>query len=409
MKSTGAGIVIGMVLVVFLSLTAVSASTIVYVNTDAINNVPNLSDAQKTQLKDNIVADIQANFDQAVPPPGTISVTRDSAQAGNASRTVTIANNSGFVTDPDGTTHYVYGQWNSGSASSTVNLGMFTDRNGDDYKTGGQWDLDKLANGIGRTAAHEVAHSWSVGHNERPKGGSRPQTKMTDGSLVSGGDRATGDWSFSNFSKWVLKQNLNKRPCSSRTAHDADYINSFYYGLGSIPYDSDDPRRFNAGFEFQGPLANQFNLGWLGEDSDGGLDDGRADFDFIFKSAMEGSTDTDAEVLTFIEGAHDAIQFLLEGQAGTAYEGQWFDMELAQVSLTDPVLRPDGKLVFRQIQISWDLDATFPGPDVEIFLTNSTLFDPYAGTYNGWTLVPEPATCLLLVFGALALPRRRRS
>lgn len=82
-------------------------------------------------------------------------------------------------------------------------------------------------------------------------------------------------------------------------------------------------------------------------------------------------------------------------------------MEMAQVSLTDPVLQPDGKTVYRQIQIRWDIDAVLPGPDVEVVLTNSTLFDPYAGIYNGWTLVPEPTTLGLLTLDGLALIRHR--
>lgn len=96
---------------------------------------------------------------------------------------------------------------------------------------------------------------------------------------------------------------------------------------------------------FGGPLAPMFDFGWGGPDSDKGLLDGNPWGEFVQKSTMDGSA-----TITFFDGwtAH----FVLRGRMGSPFEGQLFRLDPALMMLLEPIVRPDGSEVFRQIDLA---------------------------------------------------------
>ena len=362
------------VLTAFLAVGALAADT-VYVDLSGIDTAfPDLTAEQRQELKDLIIADMQANFDVAGVD---ITVTTDATA--DADRTVHINDDLGTHENADGSTGHHYGEWEHGSDEVNVHLDNFTDRHGDDYKTDGEWDLDKLRKGIGRTAAHEVAHSYSVGHNEH-----EPPDKMTEGGLVSSETRATTEWIFDDHASEVMNENLGKEPCDATEDYDEDYIETVFYETPEFPFDPEEYPGFDAGLDIFGPLAAMFDFGWYGVDSDGGLIDGDPDFDFIYKaSAAEPSGPP--PMLTFLPGHHDTIQFLIRGREGSPWPGQWWRMTEAQIFLGDPVITPAGDEVFRQLGLSWDIDGDL-SPDVQVGLDTLTAYTGYVAQFNGFRL-----------------------
>ena len=213
------------------------AGDTLYVDLSGIDTAfPDLTAAQRQELKDLIVADIQANFTVAGVD---ITVTTDASA--DADRTVHIKDDMGTHTRSDGTTGHHYGEWTHGSHEANVHLDNFTERHGDDYKDAdGHWDLDKLRKGIGRTAAHEIAHSYSVGHNDE---GDNPD-KMTEGGLVSSETRASTEWIFDDHTADVMNENLGGDPCATTTDYDAEYLEPVFTDAPLFPnpqYDPNDP------------------------------------------------------------------------------------------------------------------------------------------------------------------------
>ena len=125
-----------------------------------------------------------------------------------------------------------------------------------------------------------------------------------------------------------------------------------------------------------------FDLGWYGRDTDNGLEDGNADFDFIYKASMAESDPTD--MLTFFELAHGTAQFVLRGREGTEWEGIWFPMSEAQILLGDSIVTPEGEDIFRWIHILWDIDDNGMD-DVAVNLDSNMLY-PWGAQFNGWRL-----------------------
>ena len=369
------------------------AGDTLYVDLSGIDTVvanPPLTAQQKADLKAWILADIQANFTVA----GVDITVTDNASA-SADRTVHIKPDTGTHQRSDNSTGYHYGEWEHGSKESNVHLGNFFSRHGDDYKTNGQWDLDKLRKGIGRTAAHEVAHSYSVGHNS-----SDPPNKMTEGGLVGSSTRANTEWIFDNHTGEVMNKNLGKKPCQTTADYDDDMLVPYFWESPLFPnpeWDPNDPNSdpfndldeygyFDALLLIEGPLSPMFDLGWYGADSDGGLTDGSAQFDFVYKASMAEPEPTDR--LTFFEVAHATAQFVLEGRVGSGYDGQWFLMSEATVALSDPVITPAGDEVFRLATLAWDVDGDFI--DDVIVTLNSYMLYPFGADLNGWRLEHIP-------------------
>lgn len=374
-------------LCIFLSVfvAAAALADTVYVDTSGIDSMEGLTAQQKQDLKDKIKDDMQANFDAALGP-GVVTVSTNAADAATADRHVHIQNDTGTHTNADGSTGYHYGNWpgaDGDQKGSEVHIKNFTERHGDDYKTGGAWDLDKLAKGIGRTAAHEVAHSYGADHNDNAANA----TKMTDGGLVPSSDRATKNWAFDAHAAEQIRKNLNKKPAAPETKKDEDSVVADYYQGPEFPHDLDEHPYFDARVQISGPMAELVDLGWRGRDSDGGLHDGNSSFDFVYK-ASEAETPGMADwfMITFPCGLADsALQFVLRGRPESPWPNQWFPMR--GVILQDPVTAPDGNVVYRQIRIEWDLnaDSFF---DVFIECTSNSVYGPMGAMFNGWTLRP---------------------
>jgi len=179
-----------------------SAITI-YVNTSAIDDRNDLNASQKTALKQHILDHIKSNFEGALGS-GNVTVTDDSAQQGSADRNVSIEPG---MSDPSGS---AWGQCHGGNNTVKVFLGEFMNDssvNGTFQNPDGSWNITKLGNAIGHTSGHEVAHTYSVGHNheERPKDpdvvvlppdGNDNRSKMTEGGHINATERAsmTFEW-----------------------------------------------------------------------------------------------------------------------------------------------------------------------------------------------------------------------
>jgi hypothetical protein len=365
------------------------ASDTVYVDLSGIDTAfPDLTAEQRQELKDLIVADMQANFNVAGVD---ITVTTDSSA--DADRTVHINDDLGTHQRADGSTGHHYGEWPYGSDECNVHLDNFTDRHGDDYKDAdGHWDLDKLRKGIGRTAAHEIAHSYSVGHNGE---GDSPN-KMTEGGLVSSETRANTEWIFDEHTADVMNENLGEDPCETTADYDEDYLEPVFTWPPLFPnpdWDPSDPNsdpyndldeygNFDGRLLIEGSMAEMLDLGWYGRDTDNGLEDGNPDFDFIYKASMAEATPPD--MLTFFEDAHATAQFVLRGRAGSQWEGEWFPMDQALIIPRDPVVTPDGEEIFRLLSLQWDIDQD-GFEDVFVTLDSNMLY-PWGCEFNGWRI-----------------------
>jgi hypothetical protein len=362
------------------------AAETIYVDLFWIEEIPGLTAEQKAELKEAIRWDVERNFEVSLGP-GKVVVSTNPADEATAARRAYLKNNTGSYVDSDGNTQYYYGEWPSGSKDVNVHLKNFTERHADDYKTGGNWDLDKLRRGIGRTIAHELAHSYSVGHNSNA---SSPD-KMTEGGLVPSATRATTLWVFDLHTDRVLEANLGKKPCETAQDYDVEFLRPLLWDGPVFPDDPDEYRYFDARFSFSGALADQFDLGWLGHDSDGGAGDGNSRFDFVYKTSMDGSA-ADAPQLTFFVDAHTTVQLVLRGRQGTPYAGLWFVACGHGMSMSDRVVRPDGVAIYRHALVRWDVNDDGL-PDVSIELDSANVYPEYPAAYNGWKLItgiPNP-------------------
>lgn len=380
--------VLSLAIVLIIGAVPALAGDVVYVDLSGIDTAfPGLTPEQLQQLKNLIVADIRANFSVAGVD---IGVTTDPNVPHD--RTVHINDDLGTHQRPDGTTGHHYGEWRRGSRDVNVHLDNFTDRHGADYQNAdGTWDLDKLRKGIGRTAAHEVAHSYSVGHNSH-----NPPDKMTEGGLVSSSTRANTEWIFDQHTGEVIGQNLGKEPCASTTDYDEEYIDSVFTFAPLFPnpdWDPTDPNsdpfndldefgNFDARLLIGGALALAFDFGWYGKDSDHGIEDGNPRFDFIYKASLAEPEPTDR--LTFFADAHVGIQFALRGRHDTPWAGLWFPMSEALVNLDNPAFTPGGEVVFRRLDLHWDIDQD-GAFDVFVSLDSHMLY-PWGAEFNGWRI-----------------------
>ncbi|MGB9619193.1 MAG: hypothetical protein ACPL7K_02125 [Armatimonadota bacterium] len=351
------------------------------------------------QLKDAVIAQIKAtikaNLDSAFGNCKT-EVTDDARQKPNADRTVTIKNQQGWWrANANEDSKPVWGRWDPGSKNTNVYLKNFTQLHPSDFKTDGKWDPVKLGTAIGNVAAHELAHSYSAGHDENPytpsaPGPQNPAHTPNKMSHVLNGPALAGSLHLNPAANTMLAANANSGPCAATTDFNM---------LGPIPEhwscavttaegDIIEPHQLDAMLSFSGPLAGQFELGWWSVDTDNGATDGNPWGDFVLKSPLTG-TQLDAPMITFFQ--RSPAHFVLRGRAGTPYSGQLFPVDPADAILSDPVTRPDGLVVYRIAELSWFVDAD-PVPDVVVTLNTQT-HGPDNPPYNGFRMgTGEPMT-----------------
>ena len=207
-SALGGLFVVGLVVI---AADALAAPQTIYVDTSGIGSwtgAPPLTPAQRNDLNQSILDHVKDNFAAAVEA-ANVTVTNDTAQQATASRNVTI--HVGLST-PAGDR---WGDWPPGSRDSNVYLGEFMDDGAvsGEFKTGGAWDVTKLANAIGRTAAHEAAHSFGVGHNKH-----NPPDKMTE--CVTAKQRATLVWEFDAYAKNLIEKEWDDPPPTSAPDYD---------------------------------------------------------------------------------------------------------------------------------------------------------------------------------------------
>lgn len=387
--------------VLWLAAPTLLAADVIFLDFAGINDNGSLEAEQKTILKDKLKADIQRNFDSAVGA-GKFVITSDPTQRAGAARQVHFVDKDGYYVDASGATKQAYGIWERGK-DVFVAVREFTVKHAEDYE--GRGKLDKLANGMGLVAAHEVGHSYSIGHNKK----AGDPSKMIEGGLVKSKDIATARWEFDKHSQTNLAKRLGKQP--SKTATDyfdacCAVLETRFYESPRFENDLFEYGYFDALFAFNGPLARDFDLGWLGDDTDAGLLDGNIHYDFIYKTSMQG-TDDDADLLSFFADAHARVQFVLQGVEGTPFEGHWFLMNEGVFTPLDAALNPRGEPIFRAFTLGWDVDGR-PGLDVSITLNANGVHGDAGTDLNGWSLatVSEPASLGLVVMGLLALALR---
>lgn len=370
-------------LVVVLAATSVSAasSTKVYVDTKGIDARTDLTATQKAEIKTAMKNTIKSNLEQAFGV-GNVTVTDDSSQAASADRTVKTSNTVGSDKDEDGNPTYQWGDWTEGSSNTNVYVGTFVDDppgvTGRLKNSDGSWDTTKLGTAMGTVAAHELAHSYSAGHDD---------TDVNKMSTSNSASELGGGLHFRDPAKKTLQENSGKPPCSTSTDYSTTACIADWWSDPTFPPDFLLHERLsvNTSFSFGGPLAGSFDFGWWGIDTDNGAIDGNSWGDFVYKSSMSG-TPEDADKITFFDGwtAH----FVLRGKVGTPYDGQYFDVMPPSIMLSNPVIRPDGTSVARHIDLLWDVDGAL-GPDVVVAM-DTNCYGPGSPVFSGFRLGIAP-------------------
>lgn len=358
----------------------------IYVNTTAIDKRNDLNNSQKTGLKNRILQHIRNNYNDAMGA-GNVSVTNDPAQANSANRTVQIEPGM----DPNAA-NPAWGRWPAGSNKTKVFLGEFMNDssvNGSFKNPDGTWNTTKLGNAIGHTSGHEVGHSYSIGHNHKtgPKNEADNRSKMTAGEFINESARANANFTFDNHSKDVLRNNWGKPPCVAAADYDNKVLVSNFWGSTSLPDKPDEGNTLDVLFFAFVDMPGFFELGFLGTDTDHGLEDGNPDFDFIYKSSLTMNMDLDAEILSFIGGNHDHTQWVVRGSEISPFPGQWFPLDPTMIHLLNPIVNPDGKTVYRLVIMMW--------PEQGVQITFDALsFGAASNPYNGFTYdyAPTPPT-----------------
>lgn len=384
-------------LVAVIILTLVSAqialaAPTIYVDTRAIDARKDMTEAEKSAVKTAMMNEIKSNLESAFGS-GSVTVTDDAAQAGTADRSVNVDAGIGQETDGDGNTGYYWGEWEHGSSSTTVQLGTYMDspatNNSDDFKSGDppQWDTAKLGKALGTTAAHEIAHSYSAGHDDRPAApGVANPNKMNSANSSS---QIGGGLPLNQGAKDTLTANKGKPPCKTTTDYKNPSLLARWWADFCTMLDKLFSEAFSvtANWNFGGPAASFFDIGWWGVDTDGGAIDGNPWADFIYKSSMTGTLG-DSPTITMFDGW--TCHFVLRGRPDSPYPGQLFPVESSDMILGDIIVRPDGTEVGRQLTLRWDVDNDGIY-DVTVNLQTST---PPNSPYNGFQLGIAPPISL---------------
>lgn len=356
---------------------AQSADPTIYVDPAGINARTDLTDAQKAEVKKAMEDTIKENLEQAFGP-GNVTITDDPKKA---DRTVKTENTIGEEKDKDNKKSYFWGDWEHGSSSTRVCVGTYMDV---DWikptfqKPDGSWDTQKLGKAMGTTGAHEVAHSYSAGHDNTNT--NKMNTANKPGEIAGG-------LNFNDGPKKTLQDNNGKPPCQTTTNYKSTCCLANWWSDPLFPLDSllHEPFSITTSFDFNGHVSSFFDIGWWGVDTDNGLLDGNPWGDFVYKSSMTGTLQ-DMPTITFFDGwtAH----FVIRGRTGTPYAGRYFNILPADIVLSNWVTRPDGLMVAKHIHLSWDVDG-FPGPDV-IADMDTNAFGPGSPPFSGFTLGIAP-------------------
>ena len=372
-----------------------------YVDTSAIDARQDLSDAQKSEVKNAMMDEIKRNLETAFGA-GTVDVTNDGMAGGFCDRSVTVDPGIGTYKDKSNNTQHYWGQWTPPSSNVKVALGSYMDLyGGADFKTGDPpvWDTVKLGKAMGTTASHEIAHSYSAGHDDRlaVAGSVQEPNKMNS---ANSANQIGGGLPFNGAAKDTLSGNNGKPPCTAVTDYKSISCIGYWWRdpvapVGQQPY---EPLAVTALFGFTGWLADDFDFGWWGIDTDSGLFDGNSWADFVFKSSMT-ATPCDSPTITLFDGY--AAHFVLRGRPGTPYAGLYYSVEANCLWVTDPKTRSDGSIVYRSAHAAWDIDNDDLA-DVEVNL--NTCAYPSGNPPNGFRLgvavPPRIAEAKLKVDGA---------
>ena len=268
----------------------------IYIDFAGIDARPDseLTATQKTALKLGILAELQANMIIAVGA-GNVEVTADPTKKTEAIRHIQILNehNPTFAA----TRKRAWGGRVKGSKVGKVYLKNFLDiqRAADPFKTDGKLDINKLRNAIEHTAAHELAHTFGVGHNNRT---GNNVNKMTKGKNYDAIKKAEHNWHYDGHINTGIRKNFHRPASQSSVDYEIEVLSMNYCDEPTGPGESEELGGLDVSFNFSGTLAGEFDWGFFGADSDGGLNDGDAEFDFLYKSSMEGLGE-DADLITF--------------------------------------------------------------------------------------------------------------
>jgi hypothetical protein len=348
-----------------------------YVNTSAIMRRSDLTAKQKNDLIQIILNHIKENYEPVVGA-ANLTVTNNASSAATANRTVNIDSGAGNPANR------AWGQWPYGSNNCTVYLGVFMNYsavNGSFKNANGTWNVTKLGNAMGHTAGHELGHSYSVGHNHRkaPVGNATDnRSKMTAGQNINVTTRTKTRFPLDNQSRDIIRNNWGRPACTSITDYNDSVLMSHYWGPPSYTTNlPDEWGTMDVSLTVNVENPGWYSLGFLGVDTDNGVFDGNADFDFVYKSSL-GIEDTDAQVISFIQTNHDTSQWLLRATQDSPYPGEWFMLDDSQISLSNFIARADGLLVARTVDMHWVEQGVHIGFD-------TLCFDEYSNIYNGFT------------------------
>lgn len=367
-----------------LSAPALAAGVKVYVDTSGIDARRDLTDDQKKEVKAAMQQEIKKNLEQAFGPD-SVTVTDKESEKATADRTVTTENTVGKETDKNGKTSYHWGEWEYGSSDTTIHVGTYMDDPpgvaSDFQKPDGSWDTAKLGKAMGTTSAHEVAHSYSAGHDD---------TNVNKMNTANSGTDIAGGLNLNNGAKNTLKENKGQPPCKTVTNYKSTACLASWWSDPDYPWGFllHEPFSITTGFGFAGPLSAKFDFGWWGIDTDNGVFDGNSWGDFVYKSSMTGTPEDNSRI-TFFDGwtAH----FVIRGRAGTPFEGQYFNVPPGGIVLSNDILRPDGTTVSRHIDLMWDVDGV-PGPDVVVSM-DTNVYGPGTPLFSGFRLgLAEPVS-----------------
>ncbi len=365
------------------------AKVTIYVNTSAIDGRTDLNDTQKTALKNRIIQHMKDNYEPAVGA-GNVTITNDPSQAGSADRTVQIEPGK----DPN-QAKPAWGRWPHESNTTYVYLGEFMNDssvNGSFKNPNGTWNTTALGNAIGHTAGHEVGHSYSIGHNhnERPKFfADDNRSKMTVGSNINASERANASFGFDNHSKNVLRNNWGNGACDAVADYDMKILFADFWSNPTVSDKYDEYGTFDARLYYFTDAPGWYELGFLGTDTDDGLEDGNPDFDFIYKSSLWLNNDLDAEYISFLSGHHERTTWVLRGSEISPFPGEWFFLNPEDVFLEEIFVQPDGDEVARFVTMFWPLQMVQVTFDSFSYEDTRQMFNGFK--YNFYTQNPPNA------------------
>jgi len=326
--------------------------------------------------RDRVQSVMQNEFNQA---GANITVSQNAADKDKANRTVKFHDS--FAT-PRGD------RWGDSGDGKTVNV-YVKEFTSDDKVKGEFSTTERLGNGLGETAAHEVGHTYGCNHNNND-----PPTKMTEGGKVTAKQRGDDNRLFNATDAELLKKNAGVKKVEPKK--DCKMTSTVIKAVQTPPpademCKSDGNLFFDAGLMATGTLSGWFDLGYIIDDPAG----------FAARYTLE--LPNPDPVVTLLDDW--CVNWALRGIDDGPYAGQVFPLEnFGQLVLLNP--RPGSPGLYQIANMVWDVngDSFF---DVFVTLNADAKF---ASQENGFYLcVPLPgaaaAGCIMLL---TLLVRRRR-